>query len=297
MPALRSWIRYASVVFAMATAGCSDWFDRRPAVARPSVGLSRSALPLGAPLEMTLRFDVSPTAPPLAKDYRVMVHFLFDNGELMRAYDHDPPTPTRLWGPGRSVTYTRRLFVPQYPYVGAVPIVVGLYSAASGERLRLSGDDVGQRAYKVATLMLEPQAPSSFLVFKEGWYRAEYSTASHIEWRWTGPEASLAFRNPRRHSILYLQLDGRPDLFETPQQVSLAIGDRIIQSFPVRSTEPVFQELALSAADLGATDQVRLTLKVDKTFVPAELPGAEGSDKRVLGIRVYHAFLEPRSES
>jgi hypothetical protein len=285
------------MVFALATAGCGDWLDRGPAVATPSVRLDRSALPLGAPLEMTLRFDVSPTAPPFAKDYRVMVHFLFDDGEVMWTYDHDPPTPTREWRPGQRVTYTRRIFVPQFPYIGDVPIVVGLYSATAGDRLRLSGDRVGQRAYKVATLTLEPQPPASFLVFKEGWHRAEYSTGAHIGWRWTGPEASIAFRNPRQDCILYLQLDGRPDLFETPQQVSVAIGDRIIQTFPVTAAEPSVKELVLNAGDFGTTDQVTLTLKVDKTFVPATLSSGANPDTRVLGIRVYHAFLELRPNS
>ena len=292
MSSLRSWLTCAWLVFAVVTAGCGDWFNGGPTVATPSVRLSRGALPLGAPVDITFGFDVSPTAPPFGEDYRVMVHFLFDNGELMATYDHDPPVPTREWRPGRRVTYTRRVFVPQYPYIGVVPIVVGLYSPTSGERLRLAGDHLGQRTYRVATLTLEPQPPATFLIFKDGWHRAEYSADAHIGWQWTGPEASIAFRNPRQDCIVYLQVDGRPDLFGTPQQVSVAIGDQMIGSFPVASTEPSVKEVMLSAGDLGTPDQVMLTLTVDKTFVPAQLPGANNPDSRVLGIRVYHAYLE-----
>ena len=36
-----------------------------------------------------------------------------------------------------------------------------------------------------------------------------------------------------------------------------------------------------------------LRIEVDQTFVPAKLP-AGGHDTRELGIRVYHAFVEPR---
>jgi hypothetical protein len=36
-----------------------------------------------------------------------------------------------------------------------------------------------------------------------------------------------------------------------------------------------------------------LRIEVDKPFVPANLPNA-GSDRRELGIRVYHTFLEPK---
>jgi hypothetical protein len=276
---------------------CGDWFDREPEVAAPAVSLNRSAVPLGAPIELTFRFDVLATTPALAEDYRVMVHFLDANGELMWTDDHDPPKPTRQWQPGQTVTYTRRVFVPMYPYVGEAAVVVGLYSASSGDRLRLAGNHLGQHSYQVATLRLEPQAESSFLVFEDGWYPAEFSTGdASVEWQWTGPEASISFRNSREDSILYLQLDGRPDLFEAPQQVALVINDRIIQSFPVTASEPTFHELALSASDLGDADKVSVRLRVDKTFVPARLPGHDRSDQRVLGIRVYYAFLEPRPQ-
>ena len=36
-----------------------------------------------------------------------------------------------------------------------------------------------------------------------------------------------------------------------------------------------------------------LRIDVDQTFVPAKLPGGS-KDQRELGIRVYHAFIEPR---
>jgi len=281
----------------IAIVACGDWFDRDPEVATPAVSLNRGAVPLGAPIELTFRFDVLPATPGFAEDYRVMVHFLDANDELMWTDDHNPPTPTRQWQPGQTVTYTRRVFVPMYPYVGEAAVVVGLYSPSSGDRLRLAGNHIGQHAYQVATLTLEPQAESSFLVFEEGWYPAEFSTDdASVEWRWTGPEASIGFRNPHEDSILYLQLDGRPDLFEKPQQVALAIDDRIIQSFPVTASEPTFHELAVSASDLGDADRVKLRLQVDKTFVPARLPGHDRSDQRELGIRVYYAFLEPRPQ-
>ena len=39
--------------------------------------------------------------------------------------------------------------------------------------LPLAGDDVGQRAYQVATLQLQPQTENVFTVFKDGWHPAE----------------------------------------------------------------------------------------------------------------------------
>ena len=94
--------------------------------------------------------------------------------------------------------------------------------------------------------------------------------------------------------MLYLRVGGRPDVFESPQQVSVVQRDRILQQFVVTSAAPTDYALPLSGEDLGGDEEARLTLKIDKTFVPADIPGG-GGDTRVLGIRVFNAFLEPRS--
>ena len=44
----------------------------------------------------------------------------------------------------------------------------------------------------------------------------------------------------------------------------------------------------VTAAQLGAGDMAELTIEVDQTFVPG------GGDTRELGIRVFHAFIEPK---
>jgi len=33
---------------------------------------------------------------------------------------------------------------------------------------------------------------------------------------------------------------------------------------------------------------------VDKTYIPALVPGANSKDPRELGVRVFHAFVDPR---
>ena len=37
-----------------------------------------------------------------------------------------------------------------------------------------------------------------------------------------------------------------------------------------------------------------LRIVVDKTFVPALTPEAASKDPRELGVRVFHAFVDPR---
>ena len=282
-------IACASLACVSIMAGCAKG---DPVAAGVSLTLSRNPVPIGGPVDITLQFAIPPGAPPLPEDGRVLMRLLFDDGELMASFDHDPPTPTRNWQPGATVTDTQRIFVPDVPYVGNVPVVVGLYSLKSNKRWRLAGTDVGGRTYHVGTLTV--RAPSGFLVLNEGWHRPERSTEPQTEWRWTEAEASMTIQNPRRDAMLYLRVAGRPDLFESPQQVSVVYRDRILQHFVVTSAAPTNYDLPLSGEDLGGDEEARLTLKIDKTFVPAHIPGG-GDDTRVLGIRVFNVFLEPHS--
>jgi hypothetical protein len=53
------------------------------------------------------------------------------------------------------------------------------------------------------------------------------------------------------------------------------------------------KKIPITAAQLGTGEMAELRIDVDQTFVPAKLPGGS-KDYRELGIRVYHAFIEPR---
>ena len=277
-------------VITLAGAACGD---EPPASATVSVGLNRASVPLGGPIELDFRFDVSPALTAIADDCRVMLHFLDDNDDLMWADDHDLPIPTTEWRPGQTIEYSRRSTVPMYPYLGEATLAVGLYSVTTGERLVLAGDDIGQRAYRVASLALEPQAESSFLMYEDGWHQAEFDRGGTRQWRWSTDRATISFRNPDSDATLYLQVEGRQDLFETPQQMAIVIDDVTLYEFPLEGEGPSYVEIELSAASFGDSPTVNLELRVDQAFVPAEVDGATGDD-RVLGARIYYAFLEPR---
>ena len=251
-------------------------------------------MPLGGPIELSIRFVASPRLQTFEEDYRVLVHFLDADGDLMWAEDHDPPVPTTAWLPGQTISYTRRATVPMYPYIGEVTVAVGLYATSTGERVMLAGENLGQRAYHGTVLNLEPQAGSNFLLYEDGWHTDEFDPDSNQQWRWTSEHASLSFRNPRSDAVLYLQFDGPPDLFDTPQRVNILMGDVALHEIVVDSREPQFEELELQASQLGDRETVRLDLHVDPTFVPSEVPDNDTDDDRRLGVRVYYAFLEPR---
>ena len=290
-------IRCVLAVLAIASvSGCRRSEAPEPGVATPSITLAHDKVPLGSPIDISYKFVVAPDAQPFKENYRVFVGVVDTDGQLMWADDHDPEVPTTTWKPNQTIAYTRTTFVPIYPYVGDAEIHMGLYSAQTQKRVSLIGDDVGKRAYKVARLQLQPQTENVFTQFKEGWHPAE--VAEHnalVEWQWTKKAATLAFKNPKKDAIFYLDLDNPGGAFEEPQHVRISIGDRTLDEFTLTPKRQVLKKCPISAAQFGGDDVVELRIDVDKTFVPALLAASNSKDPRELGVRVFHAFIQPVS--
>ena len=184
--------------------------------------------------------------------------------------------------------------MPIYPYVGRAKVFAGLYDPSTKERLKLSQSDRGDRSYQVAELELVPQTENVFLIFKDGWHPAEVAADNPgIEWQWTKREATLAFRNPKRDATLFLQLDNPGEAPGAATQVEVRIGDQVIATVPAGRSDATVLKIALSAAQLGTGDMVEVRLVANSTFVPALEPGAKSNDTRELGVRVFHAFVQP----
>jgi hypothetical protein len=264
------------------------------AVATPSLTLSHDRVPAASPLELTYKFVVADGAT-FPEDYRVFVHVVDSDEELMWDDDHSPPVPTSQWKPGQTIEYTRTVFVPVFPYVGDATIQLGVHSLKDQKRLTLAGEDAGQRAYKVARLQLLPQTDNLFTVFKEGWHPAE--TAAHdgaIEWQWTKQQATLAFKNPKKDAVLYLDVDSPDKQLHGPQQVRIQLGGQDVQTLTVAPDTRELHKIKLPGALMGAAELTELQLAVDKTFLPSVLTGGVSKDPRELGVRVFHAYVDPR---
>ena len=268
--------------------GCGSKDDSEPAVATPSLSLSRERVPIGSPLKLTYRFDVAPNAK-IDGDYWVFVHVLEPDGERLWVDDHLPPTPTSTWKAGEKVEYTRTVFVPNYPYIGPAVVRLGLYDPKTSKRLTLAGELASRKEYPVAKLELQPQSENIFLIYKEGWHPSEVSSDNPtVEWQWTKKAATISFRNPKKDSTFYLEFDARIDKFSPPQQVTVRSGDQVIGTFTADAKERKLASFPVTAAQLGTADMSEITLDVDQTFVPG------GGDARELGIRVFHAFIEAK---
>ncbi len=277
-----------------ASTACRKKEAATPPVATPSLTINHDKAPLGSPVDVTYKFVVAGGAH-FDQDYRVMAHVVDTDEEMIFNFDHNPPIPTSQWKPGQTIEYTRTEFIPVYPYVGEASIQLGLYSTSTQKRLTLTGEDAGQHAYKVAKIQLQPQTENVYTVFKDGWHPAE--TAEHnstVEWQWTKKDATLVFKNPRKDSVFYFDVDNPGSVFKEPQHVQVALGGQTVDDFTLQPGQPLLRKIPLKAAQLGSEDMAELHIAVDKSFVPAVLSAASSHDPRELGIRVFHAYIDPR---
>ena len=278
------------------SAACSR-ADNSPPVATPSFVASKSRVALGSPLDVTYKFDVAPGAT-IDGDYRVFVHVIDADGKELFNLDHDPPVPTSQWKAGQTVgPYTKTVFVPTVPYLGDATVRLGQHKGP--DRLTLTAQDPADRSspskeYKVGTITIAPSSENLLMITESGWHPDEYDAQNPTSsWRWTMKSASLRFRNPRKDSTLFLDYDARTDLFDDqPQSITVYSGDQVVTTFPA-AQGITMQRIPLTAAQLGTGEMSGIRIEVDKTFVPATLPNG-GADRRELGIRVFHVFVEPK---
>jgi hypothetical protein len=283
-----------AVSAAIVVAGCGKKADTTPSVATPSLTLSHDRAPAGSPLELTYKFVVANDAH-FAEDYRVFVHIVDTDEEQMWTDDHNPPIPTTQWKPGQTVEYSRTIFVPVFPYVGDATIQMGLHSIKDQKRLTLGGEDVGQHAYKVAKLQLLPQTDNLFTVFKDGWNPAEaVAQDAGVEWQWTKKQATLAFKNPKKDSILYFDADSPESKLHPAQHVQITLGGQVVEDYTLEPDTRALRKIKLPGALMETADLSELQISVDPTFVPMTVTNGASKDPRELGIRVFHAYVDPR---
>ncbi len=290
-----SRFRTAAVLTTLAVtlAACGKAEDTTPPVGTLQVSLSRPKVAIGSPVEVTYKFTPAANASNLGTR-RLFVHFLDADDELMWTDDHEPPTPTTEWKAGQTVEYTRTMFVPTYPYVGAAKVVAGLYAPGNNDRLKLSNEDRGDRSYKVVDFEILPQTENVFVIFKDGWHPAEVVAegAGRTEWQWTKKDATLAFRNPKRDVVLFLQVDNPATGPNAAQQLTISVGDQVLTTVALSAAVAPVRTYKVTAAQLGQGDMVEMKFTADKTFVPALDPAMKSGDPRELGVRVFHAFIQ-----
>jgi hypothetical protein len=264
-------------------------------VASIAASLSAPRAEAGGPVSITYTFTIPVGTPALAPDQWVFVHALDDSHELLWTDDHAPPTPTQSWHAGTPVTYTRTMFVPRRTTPGQVRIEAGVFARASGQRLPLAGQDRGMHSYEVAVLTVTPSANP--VVPEAGWYDPESGESPGREWRWSRRESRLSFANPKAPITLYLQIDQPVTSLPASQVVEIRGQSGVLTTFSVPAGAPQVARVPLTPDQLGSGDRADITVKVDRTFVPAATPQLKSTDTRELGIRLLNAFVEPTGAS
>jgi hypothetical protein len=266
--------------------------DVNPIVPSMTVGLPRA--PLGSPLEVTYKWTVEAGARPIPADHRAFVHFLdSSNKTVVFNDDHVPVPPPDQWKPGQTYTYTRTVFIPVVPYVGAAHLIMGLYpSSGQGQRIALKAEDIGMQAYKVGSMELLPQTEAIFLVRKDGWHNEEAQAQDpERTFTWTKKEALVSFKNPKRDVIVYLDAETNVKAFPRVPVLTISAGGRAGLSMPIESSDIFLKKLHFKAEQLGSEEWVDLRLSMDQSFIPKALGSSH--DDRELGLLVYHLHVVP----
>lgn len=291
------WVRSSLGLLGVLVLGAGTWTcnRRRPAEVNDivaSVSVNRARAPLGSAVEVTYTWTVGPAFKKLDSDYRALVHFLDSHKVQLFTDDHVPGPAPASWESGKTYSYTRTVFVPIYPYVGEVQVVMGLYpSAGRGERVALKGQDLGLREYAVGKMEFLPQTENIFLVYKEGWHNPESSPLNpSLERTWTKKEALVSFKNPKKDVIVYLEADTNVKAFDVRPVLTLSVGQKLGMTLPIENSEVFLKKIRVKASDLGPEEWVDLKLAMDQFFVP-KLKGVNATDDRELGLMVYHLFV------
>jgi hypothetical protein len=285
----------AVLVATVSFSACQASDPAAPPIVTPTLTLSRSKVPLGAPIDMTYKFVVADDAK-IASNYRVMVHFGDQDEMLMYTDDHDPPTPTSSWKPGQTIEYSRTFFTPVYPYIGEATIEIGMYAPNEKLRMPMAGPgvtDTGHRSYRIAKIQLLPQTDGVQTIYQSGFHPVEGATANGAGWHWTKKNATFAVRNPRKDCVFYLDVDDPGTFLNMPQEITVSLAGTVLDQFTVNPKVAVLRKIPISAAAWGSSDNVELGISVDKTFVP-DIVSASGRDLRELGIRIMHAAIVPQ---
>jgi hypothetical protein len=258
----------------------------------PSFVVNRSTAPLGSAIEVTYTWTTGPTFKKTDTDYRAFVHFLDSHKVVLFTDDHMPTPALSSWEPNKTYSYNRTVFIPVYPYVGEVRAAMGLFPAVGkGERLNLKAEDLGLRAFKVATMEFQPQTENIFVVQKEGWHNPESRTENpSILHQWTKQQGIVSFKNPKKDVLIYLEADTCVKCFqpETPV-LTLSVNDKTGVTFPIENGEVFLKKIRVKGADLGTADYVDLKLSMSQFFVPKTL--GLNTDDRELGLNVYHLYV------
>jgi capsule polysaccharide modification protein KpsS len=94
--------------------------------------------------------------------------------------------------------------------------------------------------------------------------------------------------------MFFFDLDHPGGVFPESQHVELSVNGAKVHEFNLDAGQRLLEKVSLKAAQFGSSDSVDMQITVDKTYVPALLNLPNNKDPRELGVRVFHAYVDPR---
>ncbi|OGL47027.1 MAG: hypothetical protein A2161_17550 [Candidatus Schekmanbacteria bacterium RBG_13_48_7] len=229
---------------------------------------------------------------PLKKNYKVALHFMDQDGEVLFVDDHLPSVPSSQWKKDEVIKYSRPIYIPFAVDQKTASVVIGLYDEKNPqEKIGLNGlQNVYKPArYVLGTLKILPcddfTLDTERMDFKKGWYNLERDVRNRLQWRWTKEEAVCSIRNPKKQAVLYIR--GWVPEFESPATVSIVLNGQSLEQFTAK--DEFIKKYEINKELLGTSEWIDLVLKTDKLYSPSE--HGQTSDPRNLGIMVKRIFF------
>jgi hypothetical protein len=195
-------------VLAAALAAASGCRQKAEPVAALSVEPKDVRLPAGRAVGWKLAWNPKAPLENQEGEPRVFVHVLASGRNLLRTFDHPL---AEEWTPFKAQSYEIDLYqsaLAEALPAGAYEVTAGLYDGASGERwpLETSGDEVGKREYRVATLVVpDAEAGTPAYDFTGGWLDPEPGGSKQVlVRRCARGEATIAVRGVTSPGTLVL---------------------------------------------------------------------------------------------
>jgi hypothetical protein len=76
--------------------------------------------------------------------------------------------------------------------------------------------------------------------------------------------------------------------------VQLTLNGKPLDDFTVLPKKEELRKIPITLDQLGDAENAEVHISVDKSYIPALVPAANNKDQRELGVRVFHAFVDPR---
>ena len=279
--------RVLATTFAIAAALAACRNDPAPASPAAQVVATPQGTGVGAGGPIDVEYTITRLAggPTIPADAWVFVHVLDASGTLLWTDDHQPAALS-AGSSDAPVVYRRAMFVPRTTPTGRVRIEAGLFSRADGARIPTAPGNPATGGFDVG-----PDPDALFVVFGDGWHAAEHVPQQQAnEWRWSKGDARLSFRHPKRDAALAIEVD-QPVNAVGVQTVELRAGSDLLATLTVEPGVRRIHTVSLPNTRMGSGPMVELSLHVQPTFVPANLPNLTSSDTRELGVRVFNVYV------